>query len=53
MDDGFLGSRSVFYEFEDLNPPSTLGEYHGGWLYDWLKRCREKQVYDRPPEVHA
>ena len=42
---GFWAAEAYFCEFGDLNSPSTLGEYHGVWLYDWLKRCREKQDY--------
>ena len=42
---GFWAAEAYFSEFGDLNPPNTLGEYHGVWLYDWLKRCREKQDY--------
>lgn len=40
---GFWAAQDYFEEFGDLAPSSTLGEYHGVWLYDWLKRCREKK----------
>ena len=42
---GFWAAEDYFEEFGNLNPPSGLGEYHGVWLYDWLKRNREKQDY--------
>lgn len=40
---GFWAASDYFTENLNLTPPSTLGEYHGVWLYDWLKRNREKQ----------
>ena len=46
---GFWAAEDYVVEFGDLNPPSTLGEYHGVHLYDWVKRCRENKdrMYER------
>ena len=40
---GFWAAEAYFMEFGNLDVPSGLGEYHGVWLYDWLKRNRENQ----------
>ena len=40
---GFWAAEDYFDENGNLDVPSGLGEYHGVWLYDWLKRNREKQ----------
>ena len=40
---GFMAASDYFAEFESLDVPSTIGEYHGVWLYDWVKRNRDKQ----------
>lgn len=40
---GFWAAQAYFEDHGDLNAPSGLGEYHGVWLYDWLKRNRERQ----------
>ena len=40
---GFWAADAYFTEFGNLKPPSDLGEYNGVWLYDWLKRNRERQ----------
>ena len=46
---GFWAAEDYVLEFGDLNPPSGLGEYHGVYLYDWVKRCRENKdrMYER------
>lgn len=46
---GFWAASDYFTEHENLDVPSDLGEYHGVWLYDWLKRNRENQnrMYER------
>ena len=40
---GFWAAAAYFDENGNLDVPSGLGMYHGVWLYDWLKRNREKQ----------
>ena len=40
---GFWIAQEYFEEFGNLDVPSTLGDYHGFWLYDWLKKNRLKQ----------
>lgn len=40
---GFWAAAEYFTEFGTLDVPSGLGEYHGIWLYDWLKRNRLNQ----------
>lgn len=46
---GFWAAADYFTEYENLDVPSTIGEYHGVYLYDWLKRCRENKdrMYER------
>lgn len=40
---GFWAAQEYFEENGNLDVTSDLGEYHGVWLYDWLKRNREYQ----------
>lgn len=39
----FWAAAEYFTEFENLDVPSTLGPYHGVWLYPWLQRNRENK----------
>lgn len=38
---GFWAAEAYFAEFGNIDVPSTVGEYNGVWLYDWLKRNRQ------------
>ena len=46
---GFWAAKAYFRQFGDLDVPSTIGEYGGVYLYDWLKRCKENKdrMYER------
>ena len=40
----FWAAAEYFTEYENLDVPSTLGSYHGVWLYPWLQRNRENKA---------
>lgn len=40
---GYEAAKAFYEEFGNLDVKASIGEYHGIWLYDWLKSNREKK----------
>ena len=40
---GFWAAEAYFSEYGNLDVPSTIGKYHGVWLYDWVDQNRRSR----------